>query len=92
VVEPIEDEPLIAKADAASRSERPQCPHLFDPCHPRNATQRPYYLSRSGPHPNERSNAPPARLLRPREARVKASQAFLARGYPRQKTDATVRT
>jgi hypothetical protein len=31
VVEPIEGEPLF-EADAASRSERPQCPHLFDPC------------------------------------------------------------
>jgi hypothetical protein len=41
--------------------------------------------------PTSEATRPPARLLRPREARVKASQAFLARGCPRQKTDATVR-
>jgi hypothetical protein len=32
VVARIDGEPLFAWADAASCSERPQFPHLFDPC------------------------------------------------------------
>ena len=46
------------------------------------ATQRPFTSRGSALTPTSEATRPPARLLRPREARVKASQAFLARGCP----------
>ena len=55
------------------------------------ATQRPFTSRGSALTLKSEATRPPARPLCPREARVKASQAFLARGCPRQKTDATVR-